>query len=54
MVILFDIEGANNGEMEPRVPKPAVEITKVSRITLEWEEMFEGYVISLSKFKSEE
>ena len=34
--------------------KVVVEITKSSRLTLEWDKMYNGYVITLSKFKSEE
>ena len=49
---LLYIEGANNGEMKPRVPNATIEITRDCRLTLEWDEMFTCYVISLSKFKS--
>jgi hypothetical protein len=36
---LLDIEGANNGEMKPRVLNAAVEITRGCRLTLEWDKM---------------
>jgi len=51
---LLDIEGAINGNMKPRVPNVEVEITRGCRITLEWDQTFERYVISFSKLKSEE
>ena len=47
--ILLDIESVS--EMEPTVPKVAVEITRGCRLTLEWEEMFARHVTSLRKFK---
>ena len=37
---LLDIEGTSNGEIKPRMPSVAVEITRVCRLTLEWDEMF--------------
>ena len=49
---LLNIESVD--ETGPRVPKVAVEITRGSRLTLEWDKMYNGYVITLSKFKSEE
>ena len=51
---VLDIEGARNGEMKPRVSNVALEITRGCRLTLEWDEMFARYVISLSTFKLEE
>jgi len=50
---LFDIEGARNAEMKPRVSNIAVEITRSCRLTLKWDEMFARYVITLSRFKLE-
>ena len=51
---LLDIEGTSNGEMKSRVPNGAIEITRGCRLTLEWDEMFARYVMSLSKLKLEE
>ena len=51
---LLDIEGANNGKMKSRVPNALVEITSGCCLTLEWGKIFAVYIISLSKFKSEE
>jgi hypothetical protein len=49
---LLNIESVD--ETGPKAPKEAVEIIRGSRITLEWDKMYNRYVISLSKFKSEE
>ena len=51
---LFVNDGASNGEMEPRVPNVAVEITRGYQLILEWDEVFPRYVIPLTKFKSVE
>ena len=40
--------------MKTRAPSIPVEIKKDCQITFEWDEVFGGYVISLSKFKLEE
>jgi hypothetical protein len=49
---LLDIE--NVDETGPRVPKVLGKITRSSRLALEWGKMYAEYVITLSKFKSEE
>ena len=41
---LLAIEGARNGEMTPRVPNIAVEITRDYRLTLEWDKIFAIYI----------
>ena len=46
----FDTEDGSKSDTKTRVPKVGVEITK----TLECDEMFARYVISLRKFKLEE
>ena len=50
----LDIQCASNDEMKPRVSNTGVEITIGCRLTLEWDGVFERYVISFSKFKWEE
>jgi hypothetical protein len=49
---LLNIESVD--ETGPRLPKVVVEITRGSQLTLEWDKMYVGYVITLNKFKSEE
>ena len=51
---LLHLEGADSDVVKTRAPNVAVEIGKDSRLTFEWDEMFGRYVISLSKFKSDE
>ena len=48
---LLDIEGLSNGEKKFNVSNVAVKITMNCQLTLEWDKMFGGYVISLSKVK---
>ena len=49
---LFDI--ANSGKMKSKVPNAAGETTRGCWLTLEYEDMLVWYVISLSKFGSED
>ena len=49
----LEVEDASSSEMKPRAPNVAVEITRGCRLTLEQDEMFARYVISLSKVKLE-
>ena len=44
---LLDIEGASKGEVKPRQPNVAVEMTKSCWIILEWDEVFARYEILL-------
>ena len=51
---LLDIEGASFRDMKPRVSDLAVEITRGCQLAPEWDEVFAGLVISLSKFTLDE
>ena len=39
---------------DTRAPNIAVKITRGSRLCLEWDEVYAKYVLSLSKFKTED
>ena len=53
----FEVDnGPGNSSNDPktRIPNVAAEITRGSRLSLEWDDMFGRYVVSLSKFRLEE
>ena len=53
----FEVDnGPGNSSNDPktRIPNVAAEITRGSRLSLEWDEMCARYVIPLRKFKLEE
>ena len=55
MFTLLEVDsGAGSSSNDTRAPNIAVEITRGSRLCLEWDEVYARYVISLSKFKLEE
>ena len=52
---LLEVDGgAGSSSNDTRVPNVAVEITRGCRLSLEWNDMYARYVMSLSKFKMEE
>ena len=53
---LLELDGGagSSNDTRARVPNVAVEITRGCRLSLEWDDMYARYVISLSKFKLEE
>ena len=51
---LLEPESTSDGEIKPRVPNVAVEITRGYRLTLEWDDIFTRYIISECKLKLEE
>ena len=56
MFTLLELDGGagSSNDTKTRVPNVAVEITRGCRLSLEWDDMYARYVISLSKFKLEE
>ena len=47
-------KGPSNDDMKSRVLNVAVEVKSGCRLTLEWDEVFARYVISLNKFNIED
>jgi hypothetical protein len=45
------LEVSSSSSNDTRAPNIAVEITRGSRLCLEWDEVYARYVLSLSKFK---
>ena len=56
MFILLELDcgAGSSNDIKTRVPNVAVEITRGSQLSLEWDDMYARYVISLNNFKLEE
>ena len=50
-MFVYTIRQQNSNDTKTRIPNVVVEITRGSRLNLESDEFYAGYVISLSKLK---